>query len=719
MLRVRAARSDVEAHRARVCIPPCSEASRDTVSTRGEDQWRSFVGRAPITKDVANPGTLLALQRSAGNAAVRSLVGAPRAARMPVHRDVRYGSAYVSGRLFAQRERDPTPQRADGGTSFVCRPRMDSRCIPDELHLRSAFWGDDAQPGSRIDAAFHNNPPLTAADNAEGGPVAKLQSALMVVGEDLGPKGADGSWGGRTTGAVVSFQSKNGVQPGGFEAGRKTLLALDDRLQSVVPDQPRVPVVHVTPDCGAEQTKAPSQSQYTIRVTGDDFTKRAAAMVTFGASEEFRVQPDDTGHFVATIRVARRSAGTYTVRAFDFSGGKQEEARTSFTVPCPVNPSDPSQLNPALEAVLDQIPIAYERMMFNKLTGLTNLERDLSDEPEQVTNLGTLGWAAVKFAVERSIEFVFNAQLTRVLAVITHELHDEQPDLIKHPIINTMDIFSELQNIALDAEKKYFSVDDLPIGKSDPEALLKEMRKFVDGQRQTLLSDIEKLQEEFVARKPDLRELPSPPTSPTDDPRVTAAKAYLKGVEQTATTAETDQYQESIKQWSAKKAQAEFGQTKDKFGQPAGTDLSKGAEAAPLFSQEPGLFKIRVRAGAPSNLTPDVARIAVNGLTKGVRESMTTQDIRLRDLGPRRVLAVTAAPVTHVLVSKNETGEVFVNSTHSDPTQWLIAHHQAVTPGTSPTVKGGAIALFDEIENGPQDSLKKIPGGLQTGGFFL
>jgi hypothetical protein len=31
----------------------------------------------------------------------------------------------------------------------------------------------------------------------------------------------------------------------------------------------------------------------------------------------------------------------------------------------------------------------------------------------------------------------------------------------------------------------------------------------------------------------------------------------------------------------------------------------------------------------------------------------------------------------------------------------------------------GAMALFDEIENGPQNSLKKIPGGLQIGSFFL
>jgi len=131
------------------------------------------------------------------------------------------------------------------------------------------------------------------------------------------------------------------------------------------------------------------------------------------------------------------------------------------------------------------------------------------------------------------------------------------------------------------------------------------------------------------------------------------------------------------------------------------------------------LFKIRVRIGAPSNVTPDVARIAVNGLTKEVRARMTSDDTALRDLGARRVLAVTADPVTHVLISKNENGDVFVNSTDSDATRWLLAHDQVVNPGTSPTVMGGAIALFDEIENGPQNSLKKIPGGLRTGGFFL
>jgi hypothetical protein len=58
-----------------------------------------------------------------------------------------------------------------------------------------------------------------------------------------------------------------------------------------------------------------------------------------------------------------------------------------------------------------------------------------------------------------------------------------------------------------------------------------------------------------------------------------------------------------------------------------------------------------------------------------------------------------------------------INSTDSDTKQWRLA--QAVTPGASPTVMGGAMALFDEIENGPQNCLKKIPGGLQIGSFFL
>jgi hypothetical protein len=50
---------------------------------------------------------------------------------------------------------------------------------------------------------------------------------------------------------------------------------------------------------------------------------------------------------------------------------------------------------------------------------------------------------------------------------------------------------------------------------------------------------------------------------------------------------------------------------------------------------------------------------------------MTNDDTGLGDLGARRVLAATAASIIPVLISKNESGEVFINSTDSDTKQWL------------------------------------------------
>jgi hypothetical protein len=143
---------------------------------------------------------VLALQRTVGNAAV--------------------------ARLVRQRQSDAALlQRAPEDGKQV---KLDPRAIFDELHLQADFWGSDKDAGSRLDTAFHNNRPLTAADN--GALVGKFQNALLTVGEQLPVSGADQNWGGETSRAVASFQSKNGIQPGGFEAGRKTLLALDAHL---------------------------------------------------------------------------------------------------------------------------------------------------------------------------------------------------------------------------------------------------------------------------------------------------------------------------------------------------------------------------------------------------------------------------------------------------------------------------------------------------------
>ncbi len=74
-------------------------------------------------------------------------------------------------------------------------------------------------------------------------------------------------------------------------------------------------------------------------------------------------------------------------------------------------------------------------------------------------------------------------------------------------------------------------------------------------------------------------------------------------------------------------------------------------------------------------------------------------------------VAATTNPGATVVVSKNEEGEVFVNSTGADAFQWLSLHAAATNPGIDTPI-GGAHALWDQIETGPRNTLKRA-GGLR------
>lgn len=92
--------------------------------------------------------------------------------------------------------------------------------------LKNARWAGDA----RFQAAYHNAPPIRASDAVDV--VAKLQQALVDAGYPMPitmKSGTpDGRWGNETTETVRQFQADAGIQPiGGFEAGHKTLGALD------------------------------------------------------------------------------------------------------------------------------------------------------------------------------------------------------------------------------------------------------------------------------------------------------------------------------------------------------------------------------------------------------------------------------------------------------------------------------------------------------------
>ncbi|WP_433260543.1 peptidoglycan-binding domain-containing protein [Actinosynnema sp. CS-041913] len=97
-------------------------------------------------------------------------------------------------------------------------------CAPPLEHSR--FAGN-----TRLQSAARNSPPLGQSER--GDPVKALQQALHDLGPPfLMPKtmrtGApDGVWGDETRTAVRTFQERNGIPPGGHEAGLRTLTKLD------------------------------------------------------------------------------------------------------------------------------------------------------------------------------------------------------------------------------------------------------------------------------------------------------------------------------------------------------------------------------------------------------------------------------------------------------------------------------------------------------------
>ena len=80
---------------------------------------------------------------------------------------------------------------------------------PEELQAWQGRMGIDA-----------TQPPAVRLDSVES-----IQQALIALGGDLGPAGADGKWGARSKEALMHFQTEHGLQVDGI-AGPVTLAAL-------------------------------------------------------------------------------------------------------------------------------------------------------------------------------------------------------------------------------------------------------------------------------------------------------------------------------------------------------------------------------------------------------------------------------------------------------------------------------------------------------------
>jgi Putative peptidoglycan binding domain len=246
----------------------------------------------------------------------------------------------------------------DAGGCPTKAATADSRVIRDNLCLHSAELAGD----SRLNDAFHNNPPLTARDGSDA--VRKLQQALLNAGELLPKSGADGKWGDETTRAIASFQGKNGVPRGGSEAGRRTLLALDARLQQippkpVPPSPPTAQTAQVTTQCGQ------GQATNTVVVTGTGFTAGPVKLTVNGADSNGALA-DATGKFTGGVPSELKD-GTHTVEA---SGGGSHAA-AQFTTPCGGGHSTPVDPN---------LVTQNELMVLTKYQFMGQTERDATED---------------------------------------------------------------------------------------------------------------------------------------------------------------------------------------------------------------------------------------------------------------------------------------------------------------------------------------------------
>jgi len=178
--------------------------------------------RAEVARTAENGmGFASALARTSGSTLVDLMMGLQRQA----------GNQAVGSLVTASKTSPASVQRAAP--------------IDDDRHLSAPLLSSHP----RLDQAFHNNPPLGPTDERDD--LAAFQAALAQV---IGPlpgsfnpatRTFDGRWGRETVAAVRRYQADRGILPGGQEAGRLTLGALDADLRGGVKPVPKP--IHVDP----------------------------------------------------------------------------------------------------------------------------------------------------------------------------------------------------------------------------------------------------------------------------------------------------------------------------------------------------------------------------------------------------------------------------------------------------------------------------------------
>jgi len=159
--------------------------------------------------------------------------------------------------------------------------------IKDSLELEADLW----KTNTRLQLAFHNNPTLTPRDARRE--VALLQEALDTVFRpmpkskktEIGVTVFDGKWGNETWTAIHDYQVFKGIKPaGGFEAGRRTLAALDADLRArkhpTPPPKPTPPPTPPPPPAPTAKVCGPNVTAETARAW--ESAQKQFRALTFG-----------------------------------------------------------------------------------------------------------------------------------------------------------------------------------------------------------------------------------------------------------------------------------------------------------------------------------------------------------------------------------------------------------------------------------------------------
>src|SRR5262245_1241884 len=361
------------------------------------------VGEAVLAFGAMSAANVLRLQRSVGNAAVGRLLKRaplvpgyrPSAAafreRNETVRPFNRGDSAAAATMNEPRTNASAPplespagalqRQADGpqpaGSRFVCpQPPKDSRCIADEVRLTAAFWSEQGgtaliADGGRLHDALHNSPPLREAGNEPDEVVKLFKKALnrAPVPTGVTPIRVDervGGWDPDTHKRVFQFQQNNGIQPGGFEAGRKTLLALDGHLRT----GPSKPTLNA--ECGQGDNVG------VVLVHGDGFPPGFVELSLVNALSQF-AKVDAKQHFDASVGLGART-GTQFITVKDSAGQSQ-----TVEIDCRgAGPPAPSGTNPELEATLDRLDFAIHNLILRQRDGVQALQADLrSLDPKQ------------------------------------------------------------------------------------------------------------------------------------------------------------------------------------------------------------------------------------------------------------------------------------------------------------------------------------------------